>query len=202
MQSCNLCATSVRSLSEHEKPPDGYKAITLHKSEYDERRIVELDRGTARKEAAKLHENASNAKITSFFKPPKRARVEVDDAMVKSFKDMPTVIDVPPGTKLPSDTEDFNMQTEDDSGNKYTVYVNTKRRGISVDCLANLTKCRSRHKKLMNEAKDNGDWNLFRVHSGLQLAYKVCANSVYGKLVWSSETVILIADVGRLLGCR
>ena len=32
MTSCNLCATSVITLPEHEKPPDGYKAITLTKA--------------------------------------------------------------------------------------------------------------------------------------------------------------------------
>ena len=49
--------------------------------------------------------------------------------------------------------------------------------------MANLTKMRSKHKKLMNQAKDDGNWNLFRVHTGLQLAYKVCANSVYGRFI-------------------
>jgi hypothetical protein len=55
-----------------------------------------------------------------------------------------------------------------------------RRDGILPRILVDLLAARKRAKKLMEEAEENQDWDMYRVFDAQQLAFKVTCNSLYG----------------------
>lgn len=197
MISYNICKTSQRAAARGGGVPEGCQEIFCFTSDYDEARNKELDRKQVKKDSKRASKAQGCGDIRAFMSGVAAPKSSSDDS--SSFRAMPTVLDVIAGgaAELGTDTRAVPLEPR-----CFFTKASTFE-GTSVRALRKLATYRKAQKKLMGAAQREGRDEDAAIHDGLQKAYKVVMNSLYGffgaksNAMYCREVAAAVTATGR-----